>query len=249
MYPRFYYPNLPTNKGVLNLSAPIRHHALNVLRLKKNDWIALFDGQGQEVTAQILNLTKQEIQVEISQPATVNRETPIHVTLVQALPSGEKMDWIIEKGTELGIASIQPIQATRSIVKLNTERSAKKQTRWQEIAIAACAQCGRNTVPTVLPVASFDRWITEQTQSAPAENLRLLMDLAPEIPRLSQFDFGNKLNKITVMVGPEGAFTAAEISAAKNIGFAPINLGARILRTETAGLAFMAAINVLQGDF
>ncbi len=250
MLPRFHFPDLPATAGELQLPAAISHHAINVLRLGKGDALVLFDGRGHEAAARIAEPNKQAMRVMLEHSTTLNRETPVHVTLVQALPSGDKMDWIVEKCTELGISAIQPVQSARSVVKLSEERAAKKQARWQDIAISACGQCGRNVVPEILPVLSFNAWVSRCAGSAPANDLRLLMDLGADIPRLSRFDFAPHAEKpLTVMVGPEGAFTDEEIQQAKSTDFQAINLGQRILRTETAGIAFMAALNTLRGDF
>lgn len=248
MLPRFYYPALPTTSGDIDLPAEITHHAVNVLRLGRDALIILFDGQGREAAARIVNADRHHLQVTITQITSINRETPVRVTLVQALPSGDKMDWVVEKCTELGIGTIQPVQAARSVVKLSGERAEKKRMRWQDIAISACAQCGRNVVPEIRPILPFNAWLSRSDSQQ--RGLRLLMDLAPDIARLSRFDFSAHTEKnISVLVGPEGAFTDEEIQHAQAAGFHAINLGARILRTETAGLAFMAALNVLRGDF
>lgn len=250
MLPRFHYPDLPALPGEISLPSEISHHAVTVLRLAKNAPITLFDGQGNEADAQIIEPNKHGMRVAITHIAAISRETPIQATLVQALPSGDKMDWIVEKCTELGATAIQPVQAARSIVRLSAERAEKKQARWQEIAISACAQCGRNVVPQIHPVMSFNAWVAQQNQQTRHGDLRLLMDLAPEIARLSRFDFNPHRGKaINVLIGPEGAFTEEEIKHAQAADYQPINLGARILRTETAGIAFMAALNALRGDF
>ncbi|TAK90164.1 MAG: 16S rRNA (uracil(1498)-N(3))-methyltransferase [Burkholderiaceae bacterium] len=246
MSPRFYYPALPDAGGPVDLPAALSHHAVTVLRMQPGEALVLFDGHGREAAASVIEARKQALRVACEPPVAIDRENALQITLVQALPSGDKMDWIVEKCTELGIAAIQPIQATRSVVKLQGERAEKKQQRWQDIAIAACAQCGRNVAPTILPVQSCASWLS----TPPKPGLHLLLDLAPDIPRLSQLDFtAVKSAAITVMVGPEGAFTDEEISQALAAGFQAVNLGRRILRTETAGVAFLAAVNTLLGDF
>ncbi|MES2771746.1 MAG: 16S rRNA (uracil(1498)-N(3))-methyltransferase [Pseudomonadota bacterium] len=242
--PRFHFP-VPLTPGKHELTSALAHHAQHVLRLRVGDALILFDGAGQEADAQVVAYSDRSMQVEISHVSVLSRETPLKVSLLQALPSGDKMDWIVEKCTELGVHAIQPIQAARSVVRLDSARAAKKQVRWQQIASAACAQCGRNLIPELSPVLSLN----EALLSRPHNELRLLLDLAPKATRLSQLDWPQNLTELSILVGPEGAFTDSEISAACAAGFIPINLGARILRTETAGLACLAALNVLHGDF
>jgi len=218
------------------------HHAAKVLRLNIGDEITLFDGNGGEYAALINDLGKHGVTVQIGAHRAAERESPLSVTLAQAVSSGDKMDLTLQKATELGIARIQPLESVRSVVRLSGERADKRVAHWQGVVISACEQCGRNKIPEVAPISRFHDWLAVEEKS----HLRLM--LSPGAPKHLR-DLPKPEYPITLLVGPEGGLAPAEIASAQHAGYTPIRLGARILRTETAALAALAAMQVLWGDF
>ncbi len=212
--------------------------------MKAGDPLILFDGRGGEWRAELLKVSPGETaRAALRDFDARDRESPLHVTLVQALPAGDKMDWIVEKCVELGITAIQPVAAKRSVIKLPAERMERRVAHWNAIASAACAQCGRNRVPSVAPVLDLPQYLG----GAKAQNARRLL-LAPEGGMAL-----NKLEKptepVVVMIGPEGGWEEGELQAAQLAGCVAMRLGPRVLRTETAGAAVLAALQALWGDF
>lgn len=243
MIPRFHCP-LPLSPGALvELPAAAAHHALKVLRMKSGDPIVLFDGTGGEWRATLKVGAGKTAQALIAGFSDVERESPLGVTLVQALPAGDKMDWVVEKCVELGVAAIQPVRAMRSVMRLSPERMARRLAHWNAIAIAACEQCGRNRVPPVLPILDLPQYLA----NAQGQNVCRLV-LSPQgdhaLHRLAR-----PMGAIHVMIGPEGGWKEGEIAAAHTAGFTAVRLGPRVLRTETAGAALLAAMQALWGDF
>lgn len=248
MIPRFFCPPAharlaPGARFVL--PADVAHHALRVLRLRGGAEIILFDGCGGEWRARIGKIGPgAAASVEVIEFLSREVESPLAVTLIQGLPeSAEKMDWIVEKAVELGATAIQPVAARRSIVRLSAERMEKRRQHWQAVAIAACAQCGRNRVPEVRPLLPlFDLLASLPTSDA----LRLLLSPqgATTLAALPQ-----PSGEALLLVGPEGGLSEEEVAAAQRVGFLSIRLGPRTLRTETAGMAMLAALQTLWGDF
>ncbi len=240
--PRFYC-NLPLDIGLqLDLPEQVSHH-LAVLRMAVGDTVILFNGQGGEYCAVLTRAERKRCSVEIKAFDAREAEPGHALTLAQALPEGSKMDWIIEKAVELGATSIQPLAAARSVVRLSEERAAKKIAHWQAVAVSAAEQCGRNRVPSVAEPLPFSTWITQR-------------DLHPRIllsPRgtqsLSDWARHHPPQAMTLMVGPEGGFSTDEEAAAIENGALCLSMGERVLRTETAGLAVLAALNALWGEF
>jgi len=218
------------------------HHAARVLRLQTGDRVTLFNGQGGEYGAAIEWVSKTEVTVLIGPWLDRECESPLRVTLVQALSSGEKMDFTVQKAVELGVAAIRPVISNRSVVKLAGERADKRVQHWQGVVISACEQSGRNRVPPVSPIFPLTDWLVEADRSV----LRIVFvpDAALTLHDLSKPEAG-----VTVLAGPEGGFSEAEIAAASACGFTPVRLGPRVLRTETSALAAIAAMQVLWGDF
>lgn len=246
MIPRFHCP-FPLAPGAqVELPDQAAHHALKVLRMKVGDSVILFDGRGGEWRAELLTAkvsSGETARVAIREFSAHDCESPLFVTLVQALPAGDKMDWVVEKAVELGVAAIQPVAAKRSVIRLSAERMAKRVAHWNAIAAAACEQCGRNHVPVVAPVLDLPQYLG----GALAQNARRLL-LAPEgtvALRAQAFP----AEPVIVMVGPEGGWEAGELLAAQAAGFQAVKLGPRVLRTETAGLAVLAALQAQWGDF
>ncbi len=242
MISRFYCP-LPLAAGrSVCLPPEAAHHALRVLRLRVGDELVLFDGQGGEYPGRVTE-TGRMLRVELSDWREVEREAPLALTLAQALPAGDKMDWVVQKAVELGAAAIQPLQAKRSVVRLAGERAEKRTAHWRQVAVAACEQCGRNRLPGIGNILDLPHYLA---QPAGENETRLL--LSPHNgARLS--DLPRPLAAVTLLIGPEGGFDALEESTARSVGFQAVTLGPRVLRTETAGLAAMAAIMALWGDF
>ncbi len=172
-----------------------------------------------------------------------DRESPLKVLLAQALASSEKMDWVIQKATELGVSEIQPIDTERSVARLSAERAAKRLEHWQQVAISACEQCGRNLLPQIHAPLDIMVWL-QQMQKAPDTKLILQPQGAASLHAQA-----NPPGRIALLIGAEGGFTQAESDAALRCGFTPIRVGARVLRTETAAIAGLAALQTLWGDF
>ena len=247
MIPRFHCPPEPHNSlapgARITLPETAAHHAVRVLRMQDGDPLILFDGNGGEWQATLKVDAGRTAHATLKAFSERDCESPLDITLVQALPSGDKMDWVVEKCVELGVTAIQPVAAKRSVIKLNAERMVKRIAHWNAVAGAACEQCGRNRVPTVAPVLDLPQYLAvAKGQNA----LRLI--LAPAA--------GQPLNTlprpdlpIIAMVGPEGGWEEGELQAAQAAGFQAVQLGPRVLRTETAGAAVMAALQAVWGDF
>ncbi len=219
--------------------------------MRVGDVCDLFDGQGNIASASITQIEKKSAQAQWSTSASraTANESPLHISLAQCLSSADKMDWTIEKAVELGVTEIVPLFSTRSQVKLSPERIAKKLEHWQRIIIAACAQSGRNVCPRLHSAQPIQTWLSSQQNTNdykiifhPDENLS-----APQ--RLKELTAPHAAQAIQLLVGPESGFDAREIDSAQKCGFRPKVLGQRVLRTETAGLAAIAALQALWGDF
>lgn len=241
MIARFYCP-IPLQSGrSLTLPPEAAHHALRVLRLRSGDELVLFDGLGGEYPGRVVE-AKGIVRVALEEKRDMEREAPLALTLVQALPAGDKMDWVVQKAVELGAAAIQPVQAKRSVVRLAGERAATRAAHWRQVAISACEQSGRNRLPNIGAVVDLPHYLA----GSPDDNeTRLLLSPRPGM-RLSALP--KPPGTVTLLIGPEGGFDEDEERAALSVGFRAISLGPRVLRTETAGLAAMAAILALWGD-
>jgi 16S rRNA (uracil1498-N3)-methyltransferase len=236
--PRLYVEARLEQGVKLALPPDALHHAARVLRLREGDAVLLFDGRGGEYEARLYMPGRGRVLAEVGAKRATERESPLAVTLAQGVSSGEKMDFTIQKAVELGVAAIQPLIAEKSVVRLSGEREAKRLAHWRRVAIAACEQCGRNRIPEVLQPVAVERYKPQKDSSkillAPGGEGRLRELARPPI---------------IVAVGPEAGFSAAEESYLVAAGFAKTQLGERVLRTETAALAALAALNALAGDF
>ena len=235
--PRFYCP-LPLAPGAQITLPPTAARHVQVLRLQPGDGITLFNGEGGEWAAAVTRMGRSDVDVEIGTHSPVEREAARAVHLVVGMPANERMDWLVEKATELGAASIQPVTTARSVVKLAGERAAKRQAHWQAIAVAACEQCGRNRVPPVHAPLALADWL----RGAPAAGQRLLLSLRDGSQPLRQAAGG--ASQVWVLHGPEGGLTAQEEDAALAAGFVPASLGTRVLRAETASVAALAVLGL-----
>ena len=237
--PRFYCQQ-PLGPGQLaSLPASVAHH-IHVLRLAVGDEVVLFDGDGGEYQGRLTQVGKKEACVEVLSRTEPAVELPYKVLLAQALPEGSKMEWIVEKAVELGVASVQPLAARRSVVKLSAERAEKKLEHWRAIVEAATCQSGRTRLAEVLPPAEAGAWLSKTSHAQ-----RIL--LSPRgTSTLAEWARTNPPQDLTLMVGPEGGFSPEEEDAAIAAGALPLAMGARILRTETAALA---ALSILQAHW
>jgi len=215
-----------------------RHCA--VLRLRRGDAIVLFNGEGGESSAQLTRVSRGDARARVISSQRPERESPLVIALAQCVSSGDRMDATLQKSTELGVYRIVPIASERSIVKLSSDRADRRVAHWRNVVIAACEQCGRNQVPEVGAMIGFDAFLGQ----AAADGLRLL--LAPDADRdLKQLE---PPGKVTLLVGPEGGLAPEERQRAEKRGFLPVRFGPRVLRTETAPLAVIAAMQALWGD-
>ena len=243
--PRFYCPVPLATGDLLELPAGAARH-VQVLRLQPGDAITLFNGGpglqgGGEFDAVVTRMGRSNVQVQVGTCHALEREPALAVHLVVGMPANERMDWLVEKATELGVASIQPLMTERSVLRLNGERADKKVAHWQSVAVAACEQCGGNRVPLIHPVLAFSAW--SKTPRAIEEGPPLLLSLQPESRGLREAaGTGNQAASITFLSGPEGGLSRAEEEAALANGFVPVTLGPRVLRAETAALSALAAL-------
>ena len=237
--PRFYLDSALRAGTSVQLPEDSAHHAVHVLRVQAGEEITLFNGRGGEFAARIASIQRLKVLVDVLAHRAVERESPLHVVLVQGVSAGERMDFTVRKSVELGVAEIQPVLAASSVARPKGERAAARHAHWQKIAIAACEQCGRNRIPPVRPTIPA-------TDYRGGTGTKLLLSPASEL-RFSQALEGG--SEFTIAVGPEAGFNASEEAAFLNAGFIPVRLGARVLRTETAGIAALAALSALKGDF
>ena len=239
--PRFYLNNEICLNSTFKLPENIVRH-IHVLRLNLNDKIILFNGNGIDFVARINDISKRHADCTVLSSHIVDNESTLNITLTQAISSGERMDFTLQKSVELGVIRIQPIISERCMVRLSGERADKRVQRWQEIVISACEQSGRAVVPEVLPILSLREYLANLS----TQEIHLLMSLnrANTLHDLSPVP-----QNINLMIGPEGGWATNEEQAAFDAGFKSITLGKRILRTETAGLAAISAIQTLWGDF
>ena len=246
--PRFYCPTPLATGDELELPAGAARH-VQVLRLQPGDRITLFNGladapqMGGEFEATVLRMGRSSVTVQVGAHNPVEREAARAVHLVVGMPANERMDWLVEKATELGVASIQPLMTERSVLRLSHERAEKKTAHWQSIAVAACEQCGRNRVPVVHAVLGFGQWVKALANGQPGHQ-RLLLSLRSESRPLqhAMAEFANALGAVTFLSGPEGGLTEGEEDAALRSGFTAVSLGTRVLRAETAALAALTLL-------
>lgn len=235
--PRFFCPAELASGQSLTLPPEVFAHAVRALRLEAGSAITLFNGKGGEFAATLTSVSKSSAMAQVGEYSQVERESPLDIWLLQALVVGDKMDWLVQKAVELGVSAILPWQAERSVARLSGERVAKRQAHWEGVVISACEQCGRNRLPPVHAPVSLAEAVREATA-------RTLVHLTPE----SSLTALSVSKPLALVVGPEGGFTAAEASLLKTGGAVPLNLGPRVLRTETAGAAAIAALQARFGD-
>ena len=239
MVPRFYLDAPLRAGGVCTLSEDAAHHAIHVLRLREGEDVTLFNGRGGEFAARIASVQRLKIAIDLLQHRAIERESPLRLTLVQGVSAGEKMDSTVRKALELGVAEVQPVLAARSVARPKGDRAENRRAHWKKVVIAACEQCGRNRIPEVHPLIAVPEY------RPGAEAARIL--LSPQ----ATLKFSEAVKSSTAFIlaaGPEAGFTAEEEAALAGVGFVPVSLGPRVLRTETASVAALAALNALRGD-
>ena len=240
MIPRFFCPQALPHSGAFELPKAVAHHAEKVLRLRVGAPLVLFSGDGREVEARLLSVGRRCL-VELHRWTVMERESPLDTVLVQALASAEKMDWVIQKAVELGVSAIQPVVAERSVSRVSGERAERRERHWRQVAISACEQSGRNRLPEIAPITELAAWLGQPRQTAP-------IVLRPDCPRgLAQLPGPG--GTIFLLVGPAGGWSDRELAMFDAARCVEVGLGPRVLRTETAGLAALAAMQALWGDF
>ncbi len=220
------------------IEGPAANHIMRVLRLRDGDLLTLFDGRGGEYGARIAVLRRDSVQVEVQEHRDVERESKLHLTLTQGISRGERMDWVMQKATELGVARIVPVITERTVVKLDERQGERKLEHWRAIVIAACEQSGRNRVPEV----ATPRALHELMNAADDAGRRLLLSPAGDLNARDLVLSG----RATLLVGPEGGLSDEERELAGAAGFEQVRMGPRVLRTETAAIA---ALTILQHDY
>lgn len=216
-------------------------HAVRVLRLERGHPLILINGDGREYDAELASLAKRAVTAVVTTAREVDRETRLRLTLAQSIARGEKMDWILQKATELGVSHIVPLVTERTEVKLDEERAERRMAHWSSVIESACEQCGRTALPTLAAPQRLDRWL------ASLEGNDVRCALIPE-GETSLKDISSVGDGVVVVIGPEGGLSDQDIAMLKHAKFLGLKLGPRILRTETAGIAALAALQALYGD-
>ena len=238
--PRIYEPQPLSAHAVVALGDDGANHVARVLRMQAGQELVLFNGQGGQYPATIIEVGKKQVQVQLAELDPSEVESPLHIHLGQVISRGDKMEFTIQKSVELGVNTITPLFSERCGVKLSGERLDKKLEQWQKIAISACEQCGRNRVPEVRPAMELAAWLAEPTDE-------LKLNLHPRAP-YSINTLPEPHHDIRLLIGPEGGLSSDEIAQAREQGFADMLLGPRVLRTETAGLTAITALQCRFGD-
>ncbi|NND53717.1 MAG: 16S rRNA (uracil(1498)-N(3))-methyltransferase [Gammaproteobacteria bacterium] len=240
---RVYSEQALSADTTLQLGRQASRHISQVLRMQPGQSLTLFDGSGSEYGATIAAISRSAVEVVTGAEQHADRESPLKITLWHGLCRAERMDTVVQKATELGVTTIQPVLNERSIIKLDEKRAAKKTMHWRNIAISACEQSGRNVVPEVCAPESFQRLLTRMT---PHDIAVLLHPSGSE--QLTALVANRSPDSVLLCTGPEGGFSDAETAAAQEAGLTVTVLGPRVLRTETAPLAALSVIQALAGD-
>lgn len=259
---RFYSADNLRIGAIIQLSDSAAIHATKVMRLNVRDTLTLFNGDGFDYSCELISVKKSEVLAKVLIQVKVNNESPLHITLLQGISSGDRMDYTIQKAVELGVNEIQPLSTERSVVKLSAERAAKRLEHWQNVVIAACEQSGRAFVPTVHAPVQLSAWLgaTMNLKSSYAgagdakiktliDNEKFVRILLNPIGAKQLSTLPKTTQNIQLLIGAEGGLSQAEIDLASQHGFQSIVLGPRILRTETAALTAIAALQTVLGDF
>lgn len=241
---RFYVPRDSVKGGTIFINQKEAHHILNVMRLKVSDGVVVFDDTGNEYTGIVKEIGHRSLSIEIIQTRKIRRGETHSVTLIQAIPKKEKMDHIVEKATELGVSAIIPVTTARTIPNWNEAKKSGIVERWKKISQAAAKQCGRPDLTEIGPILDFKTVIEDRLNpAASAGVLKLMATLSDKAVKLKDVLKSSGPGKVAVAIGPEGDFTPEEMEAAVKAGFKIVNLGPRVLKSDTAGLAVLAVIN------
>lgn len=233
-----FYIEQPLKLGQQHMPEAVAHYMNKVLRLPIGAQVQLFDGSGFEFIGTIVNASKKQLSVLLEQRITGLACSPLEIHLGQGLSRGERMDWVVQKATELGVSSITPLWSEHCEVRLDSERAEKRRQHWQQIAISACEQCGRTKVPQILPPTPLAHW-QQQIKS------ELKLVLHPDAVALGSHA---KPSSLALLIGPEGGLSEDEVTAAQQHGFVAASFGPRVLRTETAPVVALSAAQLLWGD-
>ena len=242
--PRFYVPNPSIENGMLKIEGEEVKHIRKVLRLRAGDPIIIFNGLGKEYEGVILEEKPSSVLVQIQNTSSPQKDSPLEVTLAQSLLKGEKMDFLIQKATELGVKEIIPFLSSRSVPLLDRMRRPERHRRWKRIAVEASKQCGRGVIPVVESLKDY----SEMLQIASPDGLRLILWEKEGTKVKEVLKKAEEKPKIFFVVGPEGGFSHEEIHQAAEVGFIPVHLGKRVLRAETASLCFLSILQYERGD-
>lgn len=236
--PRFHCPT-PLQTGLeIDLPEGAARH-VQVLRMQPGMALTLFNGEGGEYDAQVLQMGKRDVRVRIGAHHAIEREAARSVHLALGMPANERMDWLVEKATELGVTRITPLMTQHSVLRLQGDRADKKRAHWQDIAASACEQCGRNRVPLIDAPQSFNDWLVAMAPTNPTAKWVLSLHASSQSVRDQILH-----DRTVVLGGPEGGLSDAEDAAARQAGFAPISLGHRVLRAETAALSALMCLTL-----
>ena len=241
--PRRLFLQADLTDGSVDLSNQQTHYLRHVLRLRSGDSVVLFNGLGDERHAVVDTLTREHAKVQITQVAEPLPESPLELSLLQAVAKADAMDLIIQKSAELGVRTISPVLTEFSVVRLDDARAARRADHWQKIAQSACEQCGRNIVPVIDEASSLNHWF-DQNRDDPGTRLIFRPEAATPLSSV-----GRPTAVLTILIGPEGGFSRAEYECAAAAGFSEVSLGPRVLRTETATIAAVSAAQTLWGDY
>jgi 16S rRNA (uracil1498-N3)-methyltransferase len=238
---RVYVDSELKSGSVIELAPVAAAHLAKVLRLRSGDGLILFTGDGREFAAAVESVRGTRLTAAVGDGREVDRESPLAATLVQCIPRGDRMDWIVQKATELGVARIVPVLSARSVVRLDASQAASKAVHWRAVAASACEQCGRNRLPVIDAPRPLLHHLGDSTSRGP----RLLLEPQPGAHSALE-TLGDA---VEIAIGPEGGFAAEEIEAFRVCNFRPVRLGPRVLRTETAAIAAITWLQTRFGDF
>ncbi|MCC2618047.1 16S rRNA (uracil(1498)-N(3))-methyltransferase [Aestuariibacter halophilus] len=238
--PRIYHPDLIIAEQRLSLTPDAAHHVATVLRLKPGHPVVLFNGDGNEYSGQLSEVSKRAVDVEVDAKLSLSVESSLSIHLGQGVSKGDRMEWVIQKAVELGVTEITPLITARCAVKLSQERWQKKTQQWQKIIIGACEQSGRNCLPVLHSPVSLNQWMGESTQ-------QLRLTLHPRADK-RMTDLAIPPQGVRLLIGPEGGFDDNEVYATEESGFQSVRLGPRVMRTETAAIATISALQAVYGD-